>query len=707
MNNLLTQKFAIAAIALLFVLSMSCSHEPAADEPEKPGSSNVHEWEDSTINGDATMTRMLFSVGDSINVVRQGQTRATTTIAGATTFQANDIVTIGVSDKSPKDYKVTNTTSGALAYNGTATDAYFWQNSSETVSLRAWSYGNTTTNSGDPDNAVYTLPTDQSSNYGELLYKPATNYDYASYKTGIPITLYHQLARLVINLEHIKTGDLNVSEIYIGDGSTATIPTTAKFHKPSTGNIGTWDNIGTEKGKITPKTETANACYSAVLIPDTYAANQKFIVIKTSDNRTYCYTPSSPIVLTAGNQYNYTISVKDLKEVSTLTIGAISAYTYDGTAKEPHPTVTDGSKTLTEGTDYTLFYSNNTNAGTATVTVTGKGGYYNGTQSKNFTINKATGTITLSNTALAVGKGKNGTFTATLSPYESGATVSAASGNTSNYTASAGAINSSGVSTVTISGVASCTTKNCTVSATSSNYTYSNKTAGIRVYPVADMIDVTFNSNGSITDSGGFLTWTKYGSPTVSNNSTYKRNEVTISNTSATSLSQAYYSSTYSSSAFKTKIENGFSQEVFFKPSNVSSRQTIFGSLEGGGHAILISSSGKIEITSNITGGTSWESNTTLTANTYYHVVFIWDQGAGKMYLYINGALDKTVTTSGDYVYPKELRYTIGADLADGGTPPLETNAKCYKGKILIARLYGPVLSATDVSALYSVASNP
>ena len=415
MNNLLTQKFPIAAFALLFVLTISCSHEPAVNDSNNPNGSNVHEWEDSTIDGDATMTRMAFSVGDSINVVRQGQTRATTTVAGVTTFQVNDIVTIGVAGKSAKDYKITNTTSGALAYNGTATDAYCWQSTSETVSLRAWSYGNTTTNSGDPDNAVYTLPTDQSSNYGELLYAPATNYDYATYNSSIPITLYHQLARLVINLEHIKTGDLNVSEIYIGDGTDAVIPTTAKFHKPTSGNIGTWDNIGTEKGKITPKTETANACYSAVLIPGTYAANQKFMVIKTSDSRTYCYIPSSPIVLAAGNQYNYTISVKDLKEASTLTIADIAAYTYDGTAKEPHPTVTDGSKTLTEGTDYTLSWSNNTNAGTATVTVTGMGGYYNGTQSKNFTINKASGAITnLSSTNLSLSKTTtSGTVTVT------------------------------------------------------------------------------------------------------------------------------------------------------------------------------------------------------------------------------------------------------------------------------------------------------
>ena len=385
MNNLLTQKFPIAALLMLLMISMSCSHEPIV-EPENPGGSNVHGWEDSTINGDATMTRMVFSVNDSIQVVRQGQTRATTTVAGVTTFDLNDAVTIGIAGRGTKDYKVTSILTGALTYNGTATDAYCWQSTSETVSLTAWSYGSTTT-TADPDNAVYTLPTDQSVSYGELLYAAASDYDYASYKSGISLTLHHQLARLVINLTHLKTGDLDISEIYIGDGSTTTIPTTAKFHKPSTGNIGTWGDIGTEKAQITPKTETANACYSAVMIPTTYAAGQKFIVLKTTDSRTYCYIPDADIVLAAGNQYNYTISVKDLKEVSTLTISDITPYTYDGTAKEPHPTVTDGSKTLTEGTDYTLSWSNNTNAGTATVTVTGMGGYYSGTQNKNFTIN--------------------------------------------------------------------------------------------------------------------------------------------------------------------------------------------------------------------------------------------------------------------------------------------------------------------------------
>ncbi|HOG52022.1 MAG TPA: hypothetical protein PKY10_15650, partial [Lentisphaeria bacterium] len=48
---------------------------------------------------------------------------------------------------------------------------------------------------------------------------------------------------------------------------------------------------------------------------------------------------------------------------------------------------------LTKGVHYVLAYADNINAGTATVTVTGKG-IYTGTQAKTFTINKATAAIT-------------------------------------------------------------------------------------------------------------------------------------------------------------------------------------------------------------------------------------------------------------------------------------------------------------------------
>ena len=72
--------------------------------------------------------------------------------------------------------------------------------------------------------------------------------------------------------------------------------------------------------------------------------------------------------------------------LSGASIADIPAQDYTGAAIEPALTVKLGSATLKAGTDYTVSYANNTNAGTATATITGVGNY-TGTASKSFTIN--------------------------------------------------------------------------------------------------------------------------------------------------------------------------------------------------------------------------------------------------------------------------------------------------------------------------------
>ena len=65
-----------------------------------------------------------------------------------------------------------------------------------------------------------------------------------------------------------------------------------------------------------------------------------------------------------------------------------STYAYDGKAKKPDVTVKLNGKTLKNGTDYSVTYSNNTKVGTAKVTIKGKGNY-SGTITKTFKINPA------------------------------------------------------------------------------------------------------------------------------------------------------------------------------------------------------------------------------------------------------------------------------------------------------------------------------
>ncbi|MDO5409489.1 MAG: fibronectin type III domain-containing protein [Lachnospiraceae bacterium] len=74
-----------------------------------------------------------------------------------------------------------------------------------------------------------------------------------------------------------------------------------------------------------------------------------------------------------------------------------TSYNYDGKSKKPSVKVTNGGVILTNGTDYTVSYANNKNAGTATATIKGTG-LYEGTIKKSFKINKVSNTITASST---------------------------------------------------------------------------------------------------------------------------------------------------------------------------------------------------------------------------------------------------------------------------------------------------------------------
>ena len=114
---------------------------------------------------------------------------------------------------------------------------------------------------------------------------------------------------------------------------------------------------------------------------------------------------------------NYDITVNGTEKFAItakpLTAGMIqdmASLTYNGTAQTPDVTVKDGDKPLVSGTDYTAAYSNNTNAGTAKVVITGMGNY-SGSVEKTFTIAKKE--ITVSG-IIAVGRAYNGETTVDL-----------------------------------------------------------------------------------------------------------------------------------------------------------------------------------------------------------------------------------------------------------------------------------------------------
>lgn len=87
---------------------------------------------------------------------------------------------------------------------------------------------------------------------------------------------------------------------------------------------------------------------------------------------------TATVTVTGIGQYKGIITTTFLiygQSISGATIDPIPDQRYTGYQIRPAVTVRLGSVKLTENKDYTLNYYNNTNAGTATVTVVGKGGY--------------------------------------------------------------------------------------------------------------------------------------------------------------------------------------------------------------------------------------------------------------------------------------------------------------------------------------------
>ena len=76
------------------------------------------------------------------------------------------------------------------------------------------------------------------------------------------------------------------------------------------------------------------------------------------------------VTLTGLGNYTGTKTVEftiNPKSISKASVGSISNQTYKGSAHTPTPTVTLDSTQLVNGTDYTIAYSNNVNAGKATM----------------------------------------------------------------------------------------------------------------------------------------------------------------------------------------------------------------------------------------------------------------------------------------------------------------------------------------------------
>lgn len=145
-------------------------------------------------------------------------------------------------------------------------------------------------------------------------------------------------------------------------------------------------------GKVAVKT-IPNKTYTGTTIEPQLQVTYKNSVLTQGTDYEVSYLNNTEIgtatvILTGINQYagikkvTYRIIGKSIKNA---VVGATENITYDGTAKCPKPQVSMDGIILEEGTDYKINWQNNTNAGKATITISGIK-KYSGTLKKTFRI---------------------------------------------------------------------------------------------------------------------------------------------------------------------------------------------------------------------------------------------------------------------------------------------------------------------------------
>lgn len=221
--------------------------------------------------------------------------------------------------------------------------------------------------------------------------------------------------------------------------------------------------------------------------------------------------------------------------ISTARIAGITTKTYTGKAQTQNISITKDGTKLTPNVDYTVAYSNNTNAGTAKVIIKAKGFLYTGSVTRTFTIKKATNPITAKaiNKSISVAYSPSATrkTSKNISVQKAQGAVTYSNSST-NATAKKFVVDKK-TGTVTIPSKTKSGTYQIRVSATAAgnnNYVRASKVVSynIVIKPIANPLTVTPQSRvasfktlktkvltvarpASVTKSQGTVTYTKTG----------------------------------------------------------------------------------------------------------------------------------------------------------------------------------------------------
>ncbi len=200
----------------------------------------------------------------------------------------------------------------------------------------------------------------------------------------------------------VDVGDSDTTATY---GDTITLSATISSAVMGNMEISSTD---TETIVFTANKDTANEVVLGSVASMDVSGDVATISYNTRNDGLQVGTNEITVTYTGSNNLDETVETFNLylyqKSISAATV-TVASQTYTGSALTPTVTVKDGSTvTLVLNEDYTLEYRDNTEIGTATVTITGVG-YYSESKSATFTISSSSDSSTSSSSGGGGGGG--------------------------------------------------------------------------------------------------------------------------------------------------------------------------------------------------------------------------------------------------------------------------------------------------------------
>ena len=174
--------------------------------------------------------------------------------------------------------------------------------------------------------------------------------------------------------ENIGTRAFNIGTLSAGNNYEITLNTANTFE------ITKRDIANVDIAAIANQAYTSNAITPTLTVSDNNALGLSIVsgdYTVSFTNNTNVGQATATITATAGGNYSgtKTANFNIIPNLDFAEISVSSTHIYNGIAQEPTFTASIGSANLVAGTDFTASFSNNINAGTATITITGTGNY--------------------------------------------------------------------------------------------------------------------------------------------------------------------------------------------------------------------------------------------------------------------------------------------------------------------------------------------